>query len=134
MSINYYTVELEEVIDRIKRVLSRDKRVRVAVLFGSSTRRRLVRDVDVAFYATPPLTLKETLLLGYLVESELGVPVDLIPLNEIPPPLQYDVLTRGVPVIVRDEVLFNKLTAMALGGKQDLELKLNLIAHSRALG
>ena len=123
MSIVYYNVKLSDVLPRLRRVLESDSRVKIAVVFGSILKGGLVRDVDVAVYTDPPLELKELLLLGDELERAVGVPVDLVPLCEVEPKLQYNILMKGLPIIVRDEDLYNKLALQALGQMQDLGIK-----------
>jgi len=89
VSIAYYSARLDSIIPKVRPLLTKDPRVKVAVVFGSILRRDEVRDIDIAVYTHPPLTLKELLLLGDRLEREVGIPIDLIPLNEVDPKLQY---------------------------------------------
>jgi len=58
--------------------LEKDDRVLVAVVYGSAIRREEVRDVDIAVYAKPDMSLKEFLRIEAELEREVGVPVDLV--------------------------------------------------------
>ena len=123
MSISYYSINLNKLRPALERILREDNRVKVAIIFGSILRRKDVRDIDIAIYAYPPLSLKEILLLGDKIEREVGIPIDIVPLDEIPPKLQYRVMMQGIPIIIRDKNLYNKLALLALGQTQDVMLK-----------
>ncbi len=122
-NIVYYRVKLEDIVSKLENVLRSDPRVEIAVLFGSVLYSNDVRDIDIAIYAYPPLALKELLLLGDKLERIINIPVDLVPLNEIPPSLQYKVLIEGKPLVVKNKDLYNKLILSALGQIQDIRLK-----------
>jgi len=99
-SVRFYRVSLEAVVGGVRRVLGRWGQVEFAVLFGSSLRRSLVRDVDLAVYSRGRLGLEGLLRLGVELEEELGVPVDLVPLEDAPirnktkKPRRYKILFR----------------------------------------
>jgi predicted nucleotidyltransferase len=88
LSITYYEVSLESVVDKLKSSLERLPNLVIAVLFGSALRRRYVRDVDVAVYFSSEESLREIIGLASRLEKELKLPVDVIPLREVPPKLR----------------------------------------------
>jgi predicted nucleotidyltransferase len=47
LSITYYEVSVDMLVDRLRAVLGGRPELVIAVLFGSVLRRKLVRDVDV---------------------------------------------------------------------------------------
>ena len=49
--------------------MGKDSRIKIAVIFGSILHEGSVRDIDVAVHYSPPLSLKEILLLGDELES-----------------------------------------------------------------
>jgi len=126
MSIIYYDVKLNDVIPKLKQILERDSRIKIAVIFGSILYEGPVRDIDVAVYSNPPLSLKEVLLLSDELERAINVPVDLVPLDRVDPRLQYRILMEGLPIVVRDKNLYDKLILLALGQIQDMEIKLRM--------
>jgi len=126
MSIVYYDVKLNDVMPKLKQILERNSRIKIAVIFGSILYGGPVRDIDVAVYSSPPLSLKEILLLSDELERAINVPVDLVPLDRVDPRLQYRILMEGLPIIVRDENLYDKLILLALGQIQDMEIKLRM--------
>jgi predicted nucleotidyltransferase len=71
LSITYYEVSLESVVDRLKSSLERLPNLVIAVLFGSALRRRRVRDVDVAVYFSSEESLREIVDLSSRLEKEL---------------------------------------------------------------
>ena len=128
MSLTYFAVDREEVLRKLRDALRRDRRVLIAVAFGSVLSSEHVRDVDIGLVTHPPLTLKELLVLAGRLELLIGVPVDLLPITEVPPKLQYKMLASGKPLIIRDKELYNKLTAFALGQLQDIEIKIRKLS------
>ena len=56
----------------------------------------------------------------YRVEKKTEYPV---PLDELLPKMQYDILCDGEPMIVRDKVLYEGLVAQALGQIHDMKIK-----------
>ncbi|MGQ4834728.1 MAG: hypothetical protein ACP6IS_12655 [Candidatus Asgardarchaeia archaeon] len=69
MSIPYHNINLDKVVPKLKQILMKDNRIKIAIIFGSALCRKEVRDIDVAIYAYPQLILKEILLLGDKLES-----------------------------------------------------------------
>jgi len=128
VSLTYFAVDREEVLRKLRDALRRDRRILIAVVFGSVLSSEHVRDVDIGLVTHPPLTLKELLVLAGRLELLIGVPVDLLPITEVPPKLQYKMLASGKPLIIRDKELYNKLTAFALGQLQDIEIKIRKLS------
>ena len=128
MSLTYFAVDREEVLRKLRDALRRDRRILIAVVFGSVLSSEHVRDVDIGLVTHPPLTLKELLVLAGRLELLIGVPVDLLPITEVPPKLQYKMLASGKTLIIRDKELYNKLTAFALGQLQDIEIKIRKLS------
>ena len=96
--IQYYKLGEEEktrIIAKLKAALDREKRIRLAILFGSVTRRNYVRDIDLAIHDMPELSFKELLNLNAEIELELGIPVDLVKLSNLPASLKVNILKNG---------------------------------------
>ncbi len=123
MSITHYVVNRSELLKKLKEALSRDSRVLIAVAYGSILRSSVVRDVDLGVVTSPPLTLKDLLILSARLELLVGVPIDIVPICGVSPKLQYKILAYGEPLVVKDPNLFNRLLTAALGKVQDTELK-----------
>jgi predicted nucleotidyltransferase len=99
--IQYYKLGQEEksrIIAKLKKILAKEERVKLAILFGSITRQNYVRDIDLCIHATPKLNFKEFLNLNAQIELELGMPVDLVELSTLPPPLKVNILQNGTLV------------------------------------
>lgn len=99
--IQYYEIGQERknrIIAKLKKSLNADKRVELAWLFGSVTRRDRVRDIDVAVHAVPKLPFKDFLNLNVQLELELGVPVDLVEIADAPESLRENILKNGIPI------------------------------------
>ncbi len=74
MSLRYYEVRAEEVAERLRKRLGADPRVKLAAMFGSVLRRSVVRDVDMAVYAAPRMSLAEILRMSGKLEEALEYP------------------------------------------------------------
>jgi predicted nucleotidyltransferase len=90
--------EKEAIIRKIGEILEKDKRIRLAIIFGSITTRNYVRDIDICINSNPKLNFKELLELNAKIELELGVPVDMVELENLPKNLQANVLKNGVKI------------------------------------
>jgi len=90
--------EKRAIIEKLKEVL-RAEGVRLAILFGSFVEADSFRDIDVAVYLEDPQDLDRILELGAKLEGELGVPVDVAPLQALPPRFRLRVLIRGLPLV-----------------------------------
>jgi predicted nucleotidyltransferase len=93
--------------DRVAAVLSVAPDVAAAYVFGSVAggTARAGSDIDIAvlFTTTPPPTLESArFTLAGELEHALGIPVDLIVLNDAPVDLRIRVLRHGHLVVERD--------------------------------
>ena len=86
------------IIIKLKKLLTGNEQVKLAWLFGSLTRRDSVRDIDVAIHAEPELAFGEFLDLNVQIELELGLPVDLVEIAQVPESLRVRILKDGVVV------------------------------------
>jgi len=121
--IEYFEVDLERVAAAVKRYFE-ERGALVVVIFGSVLRRRHVRDVDIAVKFGREVGLEEWLAMGAELEELLGVPVDLVPLDEAPPWVRLEALAGGLPVLVKDWALYAELLKRAMGDAMDMDLKL----------
>lgn len=95
--------EKEEIIRKIKEFVARNKRIKLAIVFGSLTARDYVRDIDLCISSNPKLSFEELLYLNAKLELELGVPVDMVELESLPKNLQINILKNGI--VVKGKVL-----------------------------
>jgi predicted nucleotidyltransferase len=124
LNINYYEVSIEDASRRLRGILSGMMDVKVAVLFGSILRRKLIRDLDIGVFMNPEPNLKRITEISGILEDALGLPVDVIPLNWASPKLKLKVLLNGVKLIVRDSNLYTSLLKEALSEAMDIDLKI----------
>ena len=124
MSIRYYEVSVDSIVNKLRTVLERLPDLAVAVLFGSVLRRRFVRDVDVGVYFRSEESLRDIIDLAGMLEDELGLAVDVVPLRRAPPKLRLKALLDGVRLVVRDSRLYWLLVSHAFSEAADVELKL----------
>ena len=80
----------------MKVLLAKEEQVKLAWLFGSITRHDTVRDIDVAIHAEPELFFSEYLDLNAKIELELGIPVDMVEIQNVPESLRQNILKNGV--------------------------------------
>jgi len=128
--IEYFEVDLERVAAVVKRYFE-ERGALVVVIFGSVLRRRHVRDVDIAVKFGREVGLEEWLAMGAELEELLGVPVDLVPLDEAPPWVRLEALAGGLPVLVKDWALYAELLKRAMGDAMDMDFKLGGAEHAR---
>jgi len=96
----YYTMSEEErkkVLDRLREILAKHG-VELAIVFGSFTSAEEFRDIDIAVYSKK-MTFQDLLRLGVDLELELGLPVDVVPLDQLPPRFRLNVLLRGIVLL-----------------------------------
>ena len=105
--------EKTELINRIKKILSDDAQTLLAIVFGSFIELNSFRDIDIAVY-TPNVSLKHILHLSAKLESELGVPVDIVPLNELPTKFKYNIFLNGIVIVEKRKGLYEALLSQTL--------------------
>jgi predicted nucleotidyltransferase len=129
LSITYYEVSVDMLVDRLRTVLSGRPELVIAVLFGSVLRRKLVRDVDVGVYFHSEESLTDVIDLSNMLEDELKLPVDVVPLHRAPPKLRLKALMGGVKLVVRDNLLYWNLIGQAFSEATDVDLKLSRLKN-----
>jgi predicted nucleotidyltransferase len=100
-TIRFYKLDSErrkKIIRRLKEDLAREEKIKLALVFGSLTTRHSVRDVDVCIYSVPTMDFKELLDINARVELDIGIPVDISELSNLPPSLRIDILRHGILV------------------------------------
>ncbi|MEM1597652.1 MAG: nucleotidyltransferase domain-containing protein [Pyrobaculum sp.] len=112
MARRYYRGRKREVLDKLRRALEAEDKVLLAVVFGSFARDQWYRDVDVAVYTTDR-SLDYLLKLGAKLELELGIPVDVVPIEELSPTFRIKILTQGTVVVDKAPRLYEALLNMA---------------------
>jgi len=111
----YYRLSLEErelIIERIRAIL-KEEGVPLAILFGSFIELDAFRDVDVAVYLRR-VDPDHLLRLANRVEGELGLPVDVIPLNTVSSKFRHHILTKGRVILEEQPGLHEALIIQAL--------------------
>lgn len=97
--IQYYKIDAEKkkaITNKLKVLLTKEKRIKLAWLFGSITNHVTIRDVDVAIHAQPELSFPEYLDLNAHIELELGLPVDLVEIAKVPKSLKQKIYCEGI--------------------------------------
>jgi len=122
MSVKYFEVELSRVIDVVKSVLERFDWIEIAVVFGSSLRRRVVRDIDIGIVAGKPIGLEELNEVASELEKVLRVSVDVVPLDEAPPLLRFKALSEGIRAINRNPLRLHYMLSEAFMEVMDMKL------------
>lgn len=85
----------DKIILQLKKSLAKEKNIKLAVIFGSLTTRKSIRDIDLAVYTVPTLTFNELLNLNAQLELDLAKPVDLVELRNLSATLQTNILKNG---------------------------------------
>jgi predicted nucleotidyltransferase len=87
--------EKQGIIAKLKNLLEKENTVKLAWLFGSLTRRDSVKDIDIAIHSDPERSFKELLNLNAQIELELGLPVDMVEIVQVPESLRENIFTNG---------------------------------------
>ncbi|NHV99032.1 MAG: nucleotidyltransferase domain-containing protein [Thaumarchaeota archaeon] len=123
--VKYYRLSEEgkaEALQKLEEILEKKGEIKLAYVFGSFIRRNAFRDIDIAVYSVPSLTLEEFLELGAEIELELGFQVDLAQLQDLNPKLRLKILMEGKPVIMRSKELHSRLISQSASEIQDYEI------------
>jgi len=90
--------ELDDILEKIRRVLEPRSFVVFAYVFGSRVHGRYAvkNDVDVAIYTDEEASWRNLVDTLNALEDELKCRVDLVHLNTAPPSLAYEVISTGV--------------------------------------
>jgi len=113
--IQFYKInkkEKDKIIKKLKKSLRNEKRIQLAIIFGSLTTRNNIRDIDICIHSTPKLNFKELLNLNAQIELDLGIPVDLVELTNLTLTFQTNILKDGI-LIKGQKALFNNLLNQA---------------------
>ncbi len=97
---------------RITAALQEDPQVMLAYLHGSFARGEPFRDVDIALWLQsddPKTAYYYSVQVAITLSNTLGLPVDVQVLNHAPLPFQYHVLSYGIQLLPRNEVLHYQL-------------------------
>jgi predicted nucleotidyltransferase len=116
--IQFYHHRKNEINKKLKETLAKEKRIQLAIIFGSLTRRNNIRDIDICIHSAPTLNFQELLNLNAQIELDLGIPVDLVELTALSPSFRVNILQNGT-LIKGQKTLLNQLlnqTRSAVGG------------------
>jgi predicted nucleotidyltransferase len=131
VSIEYFEVDLDRVVEVSRSVLEKFDFIEIAVIFGSALRRGVVRDIDVGLVLNTEPSLRVINEVASALERELGVPVDIVILNEAPPLLRFKALVEGVKITVRNKSKYYYLVTEAFMELEDMREKLNTLSSNR---
>jgi len=115
----YFEGNKEEILRKLRSVLNSEEEVLLAIVFGSFVELNSYRDVDVAIYAKSK-DLEYVAKLSAKLELELGVPVDVVPLDEISSKFRYNVLVNGIIVVEKISGIYEALLNQTLDELIDL--------------
>ncbi len=112
-----------EILEKLKSIFEEDNRIVLAYIFGSFTRRKAIRDIDIAVYSNPALTFDSLLDLNAKIELILRIPVDLVPLRDVSPSLKQKILIHGFPIVIKNKVMHHSLLSQAFAELHDFRNK-----------
>jgi predicted nucleotidyltransferase len=122
--IQYFHVDRDKAVRVLRKFFEKYKEISFVILFGSATRREIVRDIDVLVHAKRKFDFRELSRISLELEEELGVPVDLVTSDQVYPQILYKALINGVYVMVRDKRELVEVYERALADLMDIELKI----------
>jgi predicted nucleotidyltransferase len=131
LSIEYFEVNLDRIVEICRSVLEKFDFVEIAVIFGSALRRGVVRDIDIGLVLNTEPSLRVINEVASALEQELRVPVDVVILSETPPLLRFKALVEGVKVTVRNKSKYYYLVTEAFMELEDMREKLNMLSSNR---
>jgi predicted nucleotidyltransferase len=94
--------EKEILLKKIKEFLSRYD-IDLAIVFGSFVEGNIFRDIDIAIYSYA-MDIDKLLRIGSELELELGIPVDIVPLDQLNPIFRLKILRKGLVVVEKPGV------------------------------
>ena len=108
----------ERVYKTLYSVLSKDKRVVLAIVFGGFLYREYTRDIDVAIYLVDPRDILDDYMyveeLSEKMKERIGYPIDFVILNHLENDYLFNtILLKGIPVVVKDYRLYYGLRMLA---------------------
>jgi len=115
-TFRYYKLSKEEkerLIKRLNSILREHEEILLAVLYGSFIELDQFRDIDIAVYI-PRYDLNALFSISNILEESLQYPVDITPLQEIPPEQRLRLLTHGLIIIERIPGLYEALIKQSL--------------------
>ena len=110
-SLKYYSLSAEEkrkVIGLIREILSKEEQVLLAIIFGSFIELSSFRDMDIAVYSLNT-TLNYLTELAVKIEEKLKIPVDVVPINNLPSKFKHYVLIKGLVILEKNPGLYEAL-------------------------
>ena len=120
--IRYFKVKLEDIVEKLKEYFNSKRNVTIAILFGSTLRRNIVRDIDIAVHINGEADLNKIINMSIELEELLKIPVDIIPLKQIPPPIRIRILLKGKPIIIKNKATYTEILKTTISEIQDLKL------------
>ncbi len=117
----YFENRKEEVLKKLRELLGKEDDVLLAIVFGSFVDLDSYRDIDIAIYTTRR-DLKYLAQLEARIELELGIPVDIVPIDEVPTRFRYGVLMKGIVVIEKVAGLYEALLSQTMDELIDIEV------------
>lgn len=97
----YHSISSDEkasVLNRVRDVLL-EEGVSLAIVFGSFVDLDSFRDVDIAVYVRGGASLDRIIELMNRLEEALGIPVDIVPLDEVDPKFRLNIFRKGIEVV-----------------------------------
>ena len=82
----------------------------------------------------PSLEFREALRLASALELQLRVPIDLVQLCDLGPGFRLKILLHGLPLVIRDELLYHRLIWASFSELQDFRITLEMARGVGARG
>ena len=89
--------EREVLLKKIKEFLLR-RGIDLAIVFGSFIEGDVFRDIDIAIYSYA-MDIDKLLKINSELELELGIPVDIVPLEQLNPVFRLKILRKGLVIV-----------------------------------
>jgi predicted nucleotidyltransferase len=114
--------EKEALLKKIKEFLSRYD-VDLAIVFGSFVEGEVFRDIDIAIYSHA-MDIDKLLKISSELELDLGMPVDIVPLDQLNPIFRLKILRKGL-VVIEKPGIFEYLFMLTCDELEIMRMALN---------
>ncbi len=121
--IQWYTfssVQKDKILKKITSILESEPKLVFAYVFGSFLYREFIRDLDLMIFYLPKLKFRDYLSIGTKIEKNIKIPIDLVQFQDLSYSLKMNILTKGNPLIIRNQEIISQQKVLALIERNEL--------------
>ena len=113
--LRYYRLSSNEkkaILEKL-RIFFKEYDIELVIVFGSFVELYSFRDIDIAIYSKS-LDLEDIFKLSTILELDIGYPIDIVPLDQIPPYFRLYILSKGVVLYEKRSGIYEYLLKKSL--------------------